>query len=355
MKTFLSILGIIAALVLCSISAAMNFLFLSSLGKTSVEAGVLGGASAAADLLKALLPFFIAWSWRDRRIIASGAGLFVWMFLSAFSLMSGIGFTADSKSVVAAEGGKKIARTESLQADIDHAHERMRALPVQRPEDSIRSAIKGHTQSRRWQTTKGCADATETASRAYCEGYFALQAELASAMAGAELTAKVDRLRRELNLRAMDTHDIGSSQSQVATLNKVSGLEGSRIDLVLTLAIALLVELGSSLGLFLASGHGGYAHRYPRNVSKTDRQLHVPEHEQSVGSLEEFCLEALVPDVGSKIPISDVVMAYNKWCTAMGKRSHPEETTSSAIQRIFNGVGLKIENNVVHDIELKKH
>jgi len=62
MKTLISLLGIAAALVMAGVSAAMNYVFLASLGKTAVEGAILGAASSAADMLKCLLPFYIAWA-----------------------------------------------------------------------------------------------------------------------------------------------------------------------------------------------------------------------------------------------------------------------------------------------------
>lgn len=98
MQKVLSIIGVVAALVMAGVSASMNYVFLASLGKSQVEGQILGAASAAADVLKALLPFFVAWAWRGRRIVAAlcGAGLFV--LFAGFSLLSAIGLPAGAGS-----------------------------------------------------------------------------------------------------------------------------------------------------------------------------------------------------------------------------------------------------------------
>ena len=54
----LGVLGVMAAGVLLAVSAAMNWQFGFSLGRTEFDGQLLGAASAAADCLKALIPFF---------------------------------------------------------------------------------------------------------------------------------------------------------------------------------------------------------------------------------------------------------------------------------------------------------
>ena len=59
MRHALGVLGVLAAGVLLLVSAAMNWRFGLSLGKTELDGQIYGAASAAADCLKALIPFFL--------------------------------------------------------------------------------------------------------------------------------------------------------------------------------------------------------------------------------------------------------------------------------------------------------
>ena len=58
MRHALGVLGVLAAGVLLAVSAAMNYRFGYSLGKTELDGTIYGAASAAADCMKALVPFF---------------------------------------------------------------------------------------------------------------------------------------------------------------------------------------------------------------------------------------------------------------------------------------------------------
>ncbi|MFX9081461.1 hypothetical protein ABTN40_20515, partial [Acinetobacter baumannii] len=62
----LGVLGVIAAGVLLAVSAAMNYRFGFSLGKTATDGQIYGLASAAAECFKALAPFFFFAAIRSR-------------------------------------------------------------------------------------------------------------------------------------------------------------------------------------------------------------------------------------------------------------------------------------------------
>ena len=73
MRHLLGLLGIIAAGVLLAVSAAMNWRFGYSLGKTELDGQIYGAASAAADCFKALVPFFFFAAIKNRDVAALGA------------------------------------------------------------------------------------------------------------------------------------------------------------------------------------------------------------------------------------------------------------------------------------------
>ncbi|MEQ1717241.1 MAG: hypothetical protein ABL907_14875 [Hyphomicrobium sp.] len=154
MRQILSILGVCAALVMCAVSMAMNYLFLASLGKTPLEGQVLGAASAAADVLKALLPFFIAWSWAAGRVVAAASGTLAFVFFAGFSLLSAIGFAADNRGTLV-EGREGISQAYNrIQRSLAEAEARRSALPNHRPAAVVTEEIGAHRQNRRWNATK---------------------------------------------------------------------------------------------------------------------------------------------------------------------------------------------------------
>lgn len=310
-RTILSILGVCAALVMCAVSGAMNYLFLSSLGKTPLEGQVLGAASAAADLLKSLLPFFIAWAWAARRIVAALSGTIALVFFAAFSFLSAIGFAADNRGVLVETRESVTATYDRMQRDLKDADARRAALPAHRPASVVAQDIEGHKQNRRWSATRDCQNATEVESRLFCERYFALRSELAAGQEAQLLAEMIAALQSETT----KLREAGAGlerDPQVSLLSRIFAQEQDKVRLALIIVVALLVEIGSSLGLFLATGHGA------RATPEVRADNAEPDGPRPVGSVEDFCLEALAPDRDGALTLQELFAAYSVWCAERG-------------------------------------
>lgn len=343
MRHVFSVIGVFAALVMCIVSGAMNYLFLSSLGKTALEGQVLGAASAAADLLKALLPFFIAWSWQARRVVAALAGSLAFAFFAVFSFFSALGFAADNRGALV-EGREALTATyNAVQAEQAALEARLAALPVHRPVSLVREDLESHKQNRRWSATKDCTDATEAESRTYCTRYFGLRTELAAGTEGESLSGKIAALKQE----AARLSDAGAGQltdPQVSLLSRVLGQSPEPVRVALTIAVAMLVEIGASLGLFLASGHGvAKLHAAP--------QASLPQ----TGSVEDFCLEALMPAKGGTVSAGDLFGAYQAWCEGRGVTALSAAEFAETFAALANNIGLSAEAGRYGGIALASH
>lgn len=334
-----SILAVLAALTLCAVSIAMNVLFLSGFGQSDIEAVVLGAASGAADILKCLLPLLIAYSWREKRTTASASGLFVWALFTAISFTSAIGFAADNRAYVTA------SRAGIIDAQTARANERLSlqarlsALPPHRPVAVVEAAIQAHQQSQRWIATHKCENATISKSRDYCAGFFKLEAERSAAK-------EADALRGELRDLPQEGGGYGtndrSADPQVSLLAKISGLAEDRVQLILIVAVALLVELGSSIGLFLASSVA----TEPQPAS-TDELDNV---QANFGCVEEFCLQKLERAPDQTAPLSKVLSAYRNWCQANELQPLSDADFRGRFAALTDHLPLHLKGNAVHGI-----
>src|SRR5262249_57859008 len=90
----LGVLGVIAAGILLVVSAAMNYRFGFSLGKTALDGQIYGMASAAADCFKALIPFFFFAALRNRMWSQAAAAALVLAGCTGFLLTSALGHAA---------------------------------------------------------------------------------------------------------------------------------------------------------------------------------------------------------------------------------------------------------------------
>lgn len=341
MRHAIFITGICAAIVMCAVSAAMNWLFLSSLGKTPLEAHALGAASAAADILKALLPFFIAWRWREKGYVAAILGSLAFAFFAGFSLLSAIGFAAETRgALVDARDGasKEYAR---IQSAIGEADVRRKALAVHRPAAIVSEEIERHRQNRRWSATKGCANATEPQSREFCAAYFALRAELATAKEEDRLAGQIAVLQKE-SAKLRDRGAGQDSDPQVTLLSRIFGLGEENVRLSLIIAVALLVEIGASLGLFLASGHA--------TSGEAGEQTRLAVSSLELGSIEDFCLEALVHAPRGSMSDDELLALYRGWCAARWLKPMESEEFLSAFAVLASVLALPRKAGLYHGI-----
>lgn len=344
MQTILSIVGVCAALVMCAVSGAMNYLFLSSLGKTVLEGHFLGAASAAADLLKALLPFFIAWSWRSRQFVAAISGGIAFLFFACFSFLSAIGFTADNRGVLVETRDALAAAYNRVQRELGDAEMKRATLAAHRPASVVFEAVERHKQDRRWSATRSCQNATEPESRLYCDRYFALRAELA---AGQEEAAFAEAIAA-LQAQATKLRDEGAGldrDPQVALLSRIVGQEQDKVRLALIVIVALLVELGSSLGLFLATKHREGEVRKEETSNPTTSSPTLALEPGPLGSVEDFCLEALAASENGAISMERLLTAYRAWCAAHGFSSMADTEFSETFEALATTIGLNQEVN----------
>ncbi|AHB50027.1 hypothetical protein W911_06120 [Hyphomicrobium nitrativorans NL23] len=311
----------------------MNWLCLSSLGKMLLEAHALGAASAAADILKALLPFFIAWRWREKRYVAAILGSLAFAFFAGFSLLSATGFAAQTRgALVDARDSmsKEYARMQSAMAE---ANVRRKALPAHRPAAIVSEEIERHRQNRRWSATKGCANATEPQSREFCAAYFALRAELATAKEEDRLAGQMAALQVE-SAKLRDRGAGQDSDPQVTLLSRIFGLGEESVRLSLIIAVALLVEIGASLGLFLATGHRA------QPAAGKNQRMEPSAPASAFGSVEDFCLEALIGMPRATMSLDEVLVSYQNWCRVKAVPLLGEQEFQTAFAALADEVGI---------------
>ena len=251
MRHALGVLGILAAGVLLVVSAAMNYRFGLSLGKTEFDGQIYGVASAAADCMKALVPFFLFAAIKNRAWSQAAASMLVWTVVMAYSLTSAFGHAALNRFDVAGQRTHDSNVYKEAQADLASAREQLSWLPQHRPIMAVKAEIEGLKGSRRWRTTKACTDATIRKSIAFCDSYRASVAELASAEKAAALDARI--VKAQTTLASFDGGTVNTqADPQAAVLAKLTGVDLENIQLAMTVFIALLLEIGSAFGMYIA-------------------------------------------------------------------------------------------------------
>lgn len=252
MRHALGVLGVLAAGVLLAVSAAMNWRFGQSLGKTELDGFILGSASAAADCFKALVPFFFFAALRNRMWSQAAASAVVWVVVTGYSLTSALGHAALNRLDTAGQRATQTQSHQDLRSDLERARSQLSWIPQHRPAAAVQSEVDGLKMKREWSWSAECTDIKGKQTRDFCQQIQTLTAELASAKQAATLEARIAEV--EAKLAEVKGHGsvLTEADPQAAILAKLTGLPMEVVQTALVVLVAVLLEIGSGLGLFVA-------------------------------------------------------------------------------------------------------
>jgi hypothetical protein len=251
MRHVLGVLGVIAASILLVVSAMMNYRFGYSLGKTPTDGEIYGMASAAADCFKALAPFFFFAAVRNRVWSQAVAAALVWVVVTGYAMTSALGHAALNRLSTSGERAAASASYKDLRADSERAEKELKWIPAHRPADTVAAELNVLKAQRSWLTTNECTDATIKSSREFCQQYFKLAAEHASALGAQKLEARIAQNGAKI-AGASGATVMAVADPQATVLARLTGLQLETVQTGLTLFVALLIEIGSGFGMYVA-------------------------------------------------------------------------------------------------------
>ncbi|MEO1280902.1 MAG: hypothetical protein AAFV69_04115 [Pseudomonadota bacterium] len=251
MRHALGVMGVLAAGVLLVVSAAMNYRFGLSLGKSELDGQIYGVASAAADCMKALVPFFFFAAIKNRAWSQAAASMVVWSVVTAYSLTSAFGHAALNRFDVAGQRAHEAQAYKDLRSDLARTKEQLSWIPQHRPGQAVAAEITNAKAKKQWRWTKGCTRIKGKYNTRFCEQYTGLVSELASAEQAEKLEVRVASLQSQLGGINGGTA-MAAADPQAAVLSQLTGVKVADVQLAMTLFIALLLEVGSAFGLYVA-------------------------------------------------------------------------------------------------------
>jgi hypothetical protein len=254
MRFLVTAVGAGAALTLIAASGLMNWMFMSSLGRSPFEQQIFGAVSLAISAFLALLPTLILWAYREGRIIYAGLGVPVFLAFAAFSLFSAVGFAAKNRGSLSEDRALATARLLEVRREIAEAETRRNTLGVPVPLVAVQASLHRLEQNWQWQASASCKDAKSGTMRRFCKSYFDAKGEEARAAESGRIDGRIGQLRIEA--RRLEEKGAGREDDDQATvLARLLGLKAANVEHGLTLFLAVLVETGASLGLYFATGH----------------------------------------------------------------------------------------------------
>ena len=267
MRHILGILGVLAALVLLLVSAMMNYQFGYTLGRTPTDSHIYGMASAAADCFKALAPFFFFAALRNRVWSQALAAALVWVVVTGYAFTSALGHAALNRFSTSGERVVAGANYQDLRAEMKRAEDQLKWIPPHRPKSTVEAELNVLKAQRSWMTSRECTDATLKSSREFCQQYFKLAAEYASGQEAEKYQARIGQLGAKIQgAHVTGAAVMGEADPQAGVISRLTGLEISTVQTALMLFVALLIEIGSGFGMYVAFAywrphqnlHGGH-------------------------------------------------------------------------------------------------
>lgn len=242
-----------AAVVFIAVSAAMNAIFLSSLGQTPTETTLLGAVSLAADLAKAVLPVVIVRAVMVKSWSHGGFAGIMLALLVAMSLASGTGFAALTRTTATANRAALSDQLAARQRELQDAESAIAALHATRQSAVIVADIDARMIEWNWNATKGCTDISGAGNRKFCAGLAVLRAELAAAQTRDRLTA--ERSGTRASLEALQKAGAGrEGDPQAAAIAALFKVDPTLPRVILPVSVAVVLELGSVVLVLLWAG-----------------------------------------------------------------------------------------------------
>jgi hypothetical protein len=333
MRHVFGAVGVLAALILLSVSAAMNWQFGYSLGKTEFDSHILGAASIAADGMKALMPFFIFSAWRQRNYPQAMGAAALWAVCIIYAMTSALGFAALNRSDTSGARAVQHEKYEDLRTELTRLSQQQSWLEKHRPVGTVQSDIEAAKQNYRWTSSEGCTNATVDKSREFCENYHKLGAELAVAKQADALAKRADEVRAKLAGVTANGTVAKVADPQAEMLSSIFGLDITRIDVAMTLLITALVELGSSLGLYVSTSIWRMQEiaRRPAPAPEPAKVVEIlqPMVPMTISAgaitapksdIEYYFEERIKQDDGSSVTALALYDNYCQWCEAGRKQ-----------------------------------
>lgn len=251
MRHIIGIFGVLAAFVLLVVSAAMNWRFGYSLGKTELDGIIYGSASAAADCLKALVPFFFFAALRNKIWSQAIAAAIVGLVCVVYSLTSALGHAALNRFDTTGQRAAAAQKYQDLRLELQHAYDRLSWIPQHRPLGVIESEIKTLKNDKPWSWTNGCQEVNGKIGREFCKSYNNLLGELSAANQSEVLNTQVQELSAKIS-KENNPSAVSEADPQATVIAKLTGYPVNTIQTALTVFIALLLEVGSCFGMYVA-------------------------------------------------------------------------------------------------------
>lgn len=239
-------------------------------------------------------------------------------------------------------------------------------IPSHRPPEVVEPLLEAQRNQRPWSSSEGCKDVTRTASRKFCDGYKALESELAAGKAAEKLTGEIEAL--DGKIASVPATATAKADPFVAKISEATGWEESTARTFVSMLTPFILEVvGASCWKYAAILFGltlrADGHKHGVGAELPPPLLYSPEaiNRQPSTSLEGltrarslckwFFRECAKPAPGGSMPEVEWFEMYADIC----KRHNDVPLPLESFRRIASSVGAGDTRLIIQDIDGVKH
>ena len=370
MRWLLSAIGVIVSLGCIAAGILMNWKYGMSLGRNPDEQLIYSWVGAGFDALKISTPFFAWWALRNRRWLAALFSSIIMLGCISYSVIGIAGFVEVSRATTTGAVLSKQGDEKNLQADLTRKTDQLGALGIVRPVTVIDHELEGLRQDKRWTTSQECKDATSPASRDFCAGYNARQAEREKAVSAGKLENEIGDLRKSIgNLAGVAQIDRGDPRA--GFVSRITGWDLPKVETGLSGLFVFLLESIATFGIFISLNHGELARDVRKlkvapppvapvavvvdqrpKLKKSDVRaaLEAPLAPaenllttRPVGDVARYADERLEEREGERVELGMLHADYCAWCQSQDARALSRAEFNAAFDKLAGLVDFKVE------------
>lgn len=351
-------LGVMVSLGLIAVSALLNFRMGYRSADTEFDGWVYGLGASCGDVLKAISPFMAFWGMRRREWVAMAAAILLFIVFTAYSFTAALGFAAEHRSSKRAANLRDIEHHGDVRGELDRAEASLKLLGAQRSSAEVESAVVTAyrqfvgSSGKTVETASAKCTLNRLATRATCLEIAKLGEEVARAKESERLAATVTTLRSELDHRESGASST-SADPQVDAIKRAAmvaslTVESDDISYGLSFLMALFIELGSGLGLYVSTTpwrERRQARRAPDPQPTAVAEIMPPAKATNaigrlMGPLDGYAHERLEKDQEGRVSTGALYQDYMSWCRSRGYLPYTRGEFGKQFAELANFVGM---------------
>ncbi len=241
-------LVLLAWLAFMGVSGVSNVSLATSWASSPREYWALFAGALAADAMKALMPVAVLVCVARRAWVPMLAAGMLFLVCQSFAGWAALSFASQARTAFG--DTQKAAADDRLKLEDKRARTKadLDWLPGARAVAVVEAELTRQEAEPRYSGSAGCTAPRSTYDTKFCRGVFGLRQEIETAKSRAILTGRLDEL--DARLAGMATV---SGDTQLAAMQDLTGAAPARLIAIMSVLVAIMVELGSALGLTVAT------------------------------------------------------------------------------------------------------